>query len=63
MNNTNKEIRVAAYINGLNQYEVAELIGMNESAFSRKLRKELPKEEKQRIIDAIENFVKENNNV
>lgn len=57
-NRANKEIRCAAGGFGLRMWQVAEAIGMNESAFSRKLRKELPPEEKERILEAIERLAK-----
>lgn len=44
-------------------WQVAEAIGMNESAFSRKLRKELTPEEKQRILDAIDRLAQEKQGV
>ena len=59
----NREIRNAAGGCGLKLWEVAEAIGMNESAFSRKLRKELPPEEKKRILDAIERLAHERQGV
>jgi hypothetical protein len=55
----NKEIRNAAGGHGLKLWQVAEAIGMNESAFSRKLRKELPQEEKEKILAVIEKLAKE----
>ena len=55
----NKEIRNAAGGHGLKLWEVAEAIGMNESAFSRKLRKELPAEETARILTIIDALAKE----
>ena len=55
----NKEIRNAAGGHGLKLWQVAEAIGMNESAFSRKLRKELPQEEKEKILAVIEELAKE----
>lgn len=58
---SNKEIRNAAGGHGLRLWEVAEAIGMNEFAFSRKLRKELPEEEKQRILEAIYHLAQEKN--
>ena len=59
----NKEIRNAAGGFGLKLWQVAEAIGMNESAFSRKLRRELPQEEKQRILAAIDRLVQEKREV
>ena len=60
---SNKEIRNAAGGHGLRLGEVAEAIGMNESAFSRKLRKELPEEEKQRILGIIDRLAQEKQEV
>lgn len=56
----NKDIRNAAGGYGLKLWQVAEAIGMNESAFSRKLRKELPQDEKKRILEAIDRLAQEN---
>lgn len=39
----------------MKQWELAELLGVTEWTLSRKFRKELPKEEKVRIINIIEN--------
>ncbi len=38
---------------GIKQYELAELLGLSETVLCRKLRKELPKEEKEKIIKLI----------
>ena len=54
MKRTNEDIRRAIGANGLRQWEVAEAIGMNDGNFSRKLRKELPTKEKERILKVIE---------
>ena len=56
---SNRDIRNAAGGYGIRLWQVAEAIGMNESAFSRKLRKELPLEEKEKILAVIENLAKE----
>lgn len=55
----NKEIRIALVNFGIKQYSLAEYLGITETTLSRKLRKELPPEEKRRILDAIENMAKE----
>lgn len=55
----NKDIRNAAGGYGIKLWQVAEAIGMNEFAFSRKLRKELPQTEKEKILAAIEKLAKE----
>ena len=39
--------------------EIADKIGIADSSFSRKLRRELPQDEKQRIFSAIEEIAKE----
>ena len=59
----NKEIRNAAGGHGLKLWQIAEAIGMNESAFSRKLRKELPQEEKQKILEIINRLAMERQEV
>ncbi len=59
----NKEIRNAAGGCGIRLWQVAEAIGMNESAFSRKLRKELPQDEKQKILKVIDNLTLERQEV
>lgn len=59
MARANEEIRRIIGGNGLKQWQVAEAMGMNDGNFSRKLRKELSEEEKQRVIAVIENLIKE----
>ncbi len=54
----NKDIRNAAGGYGIRLWQVAEAIGMNESAFSRKLRRELPPEERGKILEAIEKLAR-----
>lgn len=60
---SNKEIRNAAGGHGLKLWEVAEAIGMNESAFSRKMRRELPEEEKNKILSVITRLAQERQGV
>ena len=50
----NLEIRQAMKENRIFSYEVAEALGIAETTMCRKLRKELPPEEKQRILKTIE---------
>lgn len=50
----NYEIRNALNRKGLRQWELAELLGITEFTLSRKLRKELPDDEKKKILDIIE---------
>ena len=55
----NKEIRDAAKRAGLFLWEVAAAYGINDSNFSRKLRRELPQEEKEKILAIIERLAQE----
>lgn len=50
---TNVEIRVEMTKKGLKQWELAQLLGISESTFCRKLRKEIPEDEKQKILELI----------
>ena len=59
----NKEIRAAAKNAGICLWEVAEAYGISDSNFSRKLRKELPQEEKDKILDMIDKLAKERQEV
>ncbi len=53
----NMEVREKMRLKRIFNYEVAEAMGMSESAFSRKLRKELPQEEKMKILEVIQRLV------
>lgn len=57
----NKDVREEIKKSKLFQWQVAEAIGINESAFSRKLRYELPKEEKQEIFSVIQKLKEREN--
>ncbi len=50
----NNEIRKAAKKNGVCLWQVAEAIGISDASFSRKLRRELPDAERERVMVAIE---------
>lgn len=50
---TNKKLRVAIAEHGLKQWQVAKLLDIDESKFSRMLREELPEAETDRIIGLI----------
>lgn len=52
----NMEIRRAATRNGLKLWEVAEACGVTDSTFSRKLRRELPSEQRDHILNMIRNL-------
>ena len=55
----NKEIRNAAKNAGIRLWEVAAAYGINDGKFSRKLRQELPQEEKEKIMAIIDRLVRE----
>lgn len=55
----NLEIRTAIKAARLYGYEVAAALGLSETSFSRKLRKELPQGEKEKILAVIESLKKE----
>ena len=59
----NTEIREKAKQAGVCLWEVAEVYGMNDGNFSRKLRRELPQEEKQNIMEIIDRLSKEKREV
>ena len=54
----NIKVRNAVKEKRLFYYEVAEMLGISEFTLSRKLRKELPQEEQEKIISVIDDFVK-----
>ena len=56
----NKEIREAAKKMGVYLWQVAEAYGVNDGNFSRKLRKELPASEKEKIMGIIDRLAQEN---
>lgn len=55
----NYDVREYAVKNGVYLYEIAEQLGMNDSNFSRKLRKEFTHDEKARIFQIIETIAAE----
>ena len=55
----NMDIRRAAASAGIRLWQIASEIGLNDGNFSRKLRKELPENEKRKILGIIENLAKE----
>ena len=54
----NLEIRIAIKNARLFSYEIAAELGLSETSFSRKLRKELSQDEKERILAAIDRIAK-----
>ena len=55
---SNNDIRQHAKTKGVFLWEVAERLNMNDGNFSRKLRKELPENEKAQIIGIIDSIAK-----
>lgn len=55
----NKDVRLAAKKAGVFLWQVANEYGVNDGNFSRKLRKELPTAEKEKILAIIERLAKE----
>lgn len=55
----NLDIRAAAAGSGVKLWKIAAALNINDGNFSRKLRKELPEDEKKRILDIIEALSKE----
>ncbi len=55
----NQEVRQAAKAAGIKLWQVAEALGLNDSAFSRKLRHELPEETRRQALVIIERLRKE----
>ena len=55
----NGEIRNAAKKAGIRLWEVAVAYGINDGNFSRKLRQELPQEEKEKILAIIDRLAQE----
>lgn len=54
MERANKDVRQRAKEAGVFQYQIAEALGMSEYTIIRKLRKELPQDEKARIFQIID---------
>ena len=55
----NKDIKTKAKEKGAFLWEIADRLGMLDTAFSRKLRHELPQAEKERIFSIIEEIAAE----
>ena len=58
MNRANEDIRQYAKEKRVYLWEVAQVIGCNDGNFSRKLRKELPVSEKEKILSIINTIAK-----
>jgi len=55
----NAEIRDAIKKRGIYKYQIAYFIGVNDSTFSKYLRRELPIEKRDQILSAIESLTSE----
>lgn len=58
----NLDIRTVAEKSNVKLWRIAEYLGITDGSFSRKLRKELTAEEKQKIFTIIDELATENNN-
>lgn len=58
-NTANADIREAAKHAGVCLWQIAERVGVNDGNFSRKLRRELPDQEKQEILQIINDLAAE----
>lgn len=54
----NMKIREKARNSGVRLWQIADALGMQESLFSKKLRKELPEDELERILSIIDDLAK-----
>lgn len=55
----NSKVRIKMLESGVKQWEVANMLGISESVFSRKLRNELSEEEQDKIVNLIEQSQRE----
>lgn len=60
---TNFDVRSHAIEKGVLLWKVAEALGISDSSFSRKLRRELPEEERDRILAIIDQIAAERKEV
>lgn len=58
----NQDIRNYAQSKNVRLWEVADKLGINDGNFSRRLRKELPDSEKQKLYAIVDNIVAEKKN-
>lgn len=58
-NSANMEIRAAAKRTGVRLWQIAERVGVNDGNFSRKLRRELPPDEREKILTIINELAAE----
>ena len=55
----NQDIRQTATKSSVRLWRIADALGITDSSFSRKLRKELPQEEKERIFSILQKLSQE----
>lgn len=55
----NMKIRDKSRNSGVRLWQIADTLGIQESLFSKKLRKELPEDEQERILNIIDDLTKE----
>lgn len=55
----NEEIKHAAAAAGVRLWRIGEALGLSDCNFSRKLRKELPEDEKEKVLEIIRKLAKE----
>lgn len=55
-NELNTEIRLAIAVSGVKFYEVANELGISQCHLSHKLQKELPEDEKKKILEIIDSL-------
>lgn len=58
----NLDLRQAATAANVRLWQVAEALGITDATFSRRLRRELPREEKQKILEIIKHLKGEGTN-
>ena len=56
----NMDIRLAAASSGVKLWQIADALGMTDGNFSRKLRKELSEEEREKILSIIQEISEQN---
>ena len=57
----NDEITIACIRNHVKKYQVAEKLGITDTSYSRKLRKRLSEEEKEKVLKIISELSKKSN--
>lgn len=61
MNKLNYDLKIYAFKNNVKMYEISNKLGIHYVTLNGRLRKELSKEEKEKIIEIINQIVKERN--